>query len=352
MIKILVNSPFQVVSAAEFLHFRRKAGLEEEVDLIFVHVGAPANLPQTIETARRLGLTLRFLDDRSTVPVLGKWRRFRLLRREIATLSSNDVLAIGYPAYVPFADALMRARCDEKWVLDEGVASVRFLQPLAEGEPGWQLRHDRLIGKVVNWLLLGNPKTPQWDKVKWFTIFAEYYPQLGNLVHNRLELLRTRSRLVSQSNDVIFLGSPLASSRVYEGATYERYCQQATALLRKCYPGCRVVYLRHRSEGVEEARVHRYFDVVQESRGPVELRWFDGHDEYPQAVGGILSTALITLAELLPRNSRIHMFAPPSNTAVLTGFRDPASLMNMFNEAARRGRLVIELLNGPVAEPD
>lgn len=339
--RIFVHTPFQVICAGEFIAARKMDAVTEageDIDLVLFVSRTDANSVQTRETARRLGLTFRTIGDAGGATPWHKLRRFAAFRRETRELSGKDMLVVGNPGLAMFATALSRARC-EKWVLDDGFMTVRYFQSMITGGAGWPGMPESFLGRLLTQGVFGQKKQMDWRSMKWFSIFARYYPELPMVHQNTLAELKRKSRFAEQDRSVVFLGSPLVTHGIFSSSTYEVLCREAASDLRKKYPGCSLVYLRHRSEREMEHCVHRYFDVVEQSTGPIELRWLDSGKRVPVAISGVMSTALISLAELLP--SQVHVFWPGQNVRSLSPHFDPMDLLPFFEKVSGQGRLTV-----------
>src|SRR5690606_13076752 len=101
----------------------------------------------------------------------------------------------------------------------------------------------------------------------------------------------------------------------------------------------------HRRESRKEDRAHVFFDDVKESTGPVELMWMDGRENFPRAVAGIMSTALISPCEILPDDSKVHAFWPPPDMPLVDRQLDSEKLLALFHRFAALGRMDVRRLD-------
>lgn len=343
-VKIFASSPLQVVCAAEFLASDICAAADR-VDLFVVNSVSLSNARQTVETAVRCKLPFRQLGSVRQFPVLDRWRLFRAVRREVAELSEEDVLAVGNPAHDLFADALGRAGHARKYVLDDGVMTIRYLAGIAEGKKGWSGLSSTLPSRLTKKILIGASDDPDWSRLEWFSMFADYFPQLANVTLNDFSQLRSRQSDLSPESKVLFLGAPLASVGMYEKETYDHICRRAVALLRARYPDCELVYLCHRSEADAESAARSRFDSIEVSSGPVELRWLEPGEHWPVAIAGVMSSALFSLREILPGWTNVHAFWPDETYPMKTPVRDPSDLHPVFEQSARLGKISLEVIS-------
>lgn len=347
-IKIFVHTPFQVICAAEFLAAREHLDpvlQQGDFDLILVPTG-DVNWNQTKTTAERLGLKFRSLGGNRPLTLAGKLQKMYDFRNELRALTERDVLVIGNPGLNIFVNALGRLN-GEQWVLDDGLMTVHYLQTLAAGNEGGYQIEETLSSRVIERLLLGPRRRPDWRSIRWYTIFARYFPELPKVYQNELKDLRNKSIVHAVREDqVYFLGSPLVTGRIVSDSVYNVLCKEAANELRHRYPGCLLVYLCHRGEGERESAVHHYFDIVRQSTGPVELTWLGGEEGFPRSVGGIMSTALISLSELLPDDAMVHAFWPAHEVQFIDKQIAPDQLLAVFDMAYRFGKLDVKVLRG------
>ncbi|MBW3566676.1 MAG: hypothetical protein KY410_01735 [Proteobacteria bacterium] len=343
-VKVFASSPLQVVCAAEFLASDICAGADQ-ADLFVVNSVSLANARQAVETAVRCKLQFRQLGSVRQFPVLDRWRLFHAVRREVEALSEKDILAVGNPAYDLFADALGRAGRARKYVLDDGVMTIRYLAGIVAGEKNWSGLPSTLPSRLTRKFLIGTSDAPDWSRLCWFSMFADYFPQLDNVMLNDFAKLRSRQSNLSLESKVLFLGAPLASVGMYEEETYDRICRKTATLLRNRYPDCELVYLCHRSEGDAESTARSRFDSIEVSSGPVELRWLEPGEHRPVAIAGVMSSALFSLREILPSSTKVHAFWPDETYPVKAAGRDPSSLRPVFEQSANLGKISLEVVS-------
>lgn len=341
--KVLVNSPLQVINAWEFQQFLpdvRGRGVSD-FQLIIVNAGSPRSIEQSRETADRLGLRFRTIGLSGHGPMRVR-KRFFQVRSEVGTLGAEDVIAVGDPSFDLYRDALARSRPAQAWVLDDGAGNWRYLKAATSGQDFPRLFKTGVGRTLAKRLIIGPTRTPGWEELRWFSLFARYLPEHSRIYQNSLLRLKRRFNLVGDEDAALFLGSPLVSLGVLSGSDYAAFCRLVAARLAVCYPGARLTYIRHRAEDEEEHGA-QYFDEVEESAGPIELRWLDGARP-PRAVAGVFSTALFTLGELLRDRSGIVSFWPGDGFSLMAGGRHLLELFSLFESTHADGAIELEII--------
>jgi hypothetical protein len=347
--RIFVNSPLQVIGAWEFMGWLAecRGGGPVEFDVVLVNAGTDGSRRQTKDTADRLGIATRDI-GRGGGGVAAARERFALLRREVAELESDDLVAVGDPCFDLYLDALARTPTRHAWVLDDGVGNWRALNAVVACRrlPG-PLDGGRTRSTVKR-LLVGGLRTPRRDALDWFSMFARYLPPHERIHQNGLDRLKSLSPATAASDDILFLGSPLVASGILSGEDYTALCREAARILEGRYPRARLVYLRHRREGAGEAGGMACFPVAQASTGPVELHWIDGSAS-PRAVAGVLSTALFTLAELLRGRSDVVSLWPGEGFDFMARRGQLGQLLPLFDVCHAEGSIDLVKIQRPGA---
>lgn len=337
-IKIFVHTPFQVLCAAEFIASRDRLVPRSASDActVFLFPTGTLNWQQSKATVERLNLPYRTLGGPRPLQWSGKIQKMLDLRRELARLAPSDVLVVGNPGLQIFSNALARAAC-ERWVLDDGLMTVHYLQALQKNSAGGYEISESMLSQSIARAIFGMRRTPDWSAIRWFTIFARNFPGMPNVFQNDLEGMHGRYSRSETETSVLFLGSPLVSGRILTVEDYDYLCRNIVRSLRTRYPDCRLVYLCHRGERKIDSTVHQYFDEVQSSLGPVELRWLGRNEGLPRAVAGIMSTALISLSKILPAETKVYAYWPA--TRFLDRQLDAEKLLALFEAVQGAGKL-------------
>ncbi|MGI9038203.1 MAG: hypothetical protein ACR2GQ_04985 [Gemmatimonadota bacterium] len=343
-VKIFVNSPFQVIGAWEFMEalpgFVR--GSTPVFDLALLDAGTDTSVRQTRDTAARLGIPCRAIGSGAR-GVAGARELFRLMRAELGELASDDLVAVGDPCFDLYQDLLARTPTEIAWVLDDGVGNWRSLRAVVEGDPLPGPLRPGFARGVAKRLVLGELRVPPRDRLRWFTLFARYLGEHEHVVQNRFTRLKAKSRLTAPSERVLFLGSPLVAAGIQSTSDYTAFCRQAAGTLAGRYPGAALTYLRHRREGPGEAAGAAHFPAVEDSMGPVELRWLGGSSP-PRAVAGAFSTALFTLAELLRGTSDIICLWPGGGFEFMARRAQLNQLLPLFEIGHSEGSIELVMI--------
>lgn len=335
-IKLFVNSPFQVLCAAEFM-VCDLVSQAADFDLVLVATRPTNCAVQTEWVAKHLGLPFRRLASSCRVNALSVLDVTMRLRAEVAELSSGDVVVVGNPSYDLFADALARSTCDKRVVLDDGVVSIAYLEALSDGDMPQPIEGRGPLYRLLKAAVLAGVRTPDWRSVHWFTMFADSFPSISASTRNSFSVLRSLVQFEKHDDVVLFLGSPLVTDGLLSKDDYVLLCGSISRMLREEYPGASISYLKHRREAREDV-VHSLFDSVEPSIGPVEARWIGGK-ALPRAVAGVISTALFSLSTLLENRTDVVCFWPLDGANYLRGRERIQRLRPLFDAVVARGAM-------------
>jgi hypothetical protein len=333
----VVNSPLQVICAWEwegFLVEERKVSVPR-VELVIVSSSDSGQ--QTRLTATRLGMPYRVVD--ASGGMLAARRLWRSAAREMDALEEEDIVAIGDPAYDLFRHVAASTRTQNLWVLDDGVATWRYLDAVVRGErrPMEPRRSWRSFAKNAI-VRQARPRRGACE-ADWFSIFAPFQPRHPRIHVNALRRLKAFARAKTPRPSVVFLGSPVIEAGILTKADYISVCREATSSLRRTVPGAPLIYLRHRRERYRE-EIGAMFDQVEDSGGPVELEWLDA-PAVPTHVAGVFSTGLLTLAFSMGSAVRVTVFWPTGSCSVGRRRGNIRRLRQLFEAAESRGFLTV-----------
>jgi hypothetical protein len=333
---IFVNSPFQMLSAAEFLFARAQDGWQD-LPVIFLANGSARHNAQTRQVARALGL-----DFHELRPALNSFKRTKralsvfMCRAHLRRAAPGDPIVVGNPGYDVFADILARAPDRERWVLDDGALTVSFLDHMQTFARPPQYRHT--IDISVRKHLLRYKHT-NFDGVRIFTIFGAFFPEYPGIEQNSFALVKSLSDLSRRSRDVWFLGQPMVEKGIMTKNAYRDFCRRALTTLRDMYPESSICYMHHRDDGAAEMDCAGMFDNSFKLDLPIEAVWLEPYD-VPMCVAGFCSTALFSLPHILTSHTDVISFWPRDlETGVLSRHRSLAIMDDYVARAARRGLL-------------
>lgn len=341
IVKVLVSSPFQVLCAAELISASKSIFAEmPKYDVIILETTGEKSSSQAREAARILGLSYRLLGSERGNGIGSALGIYRSIRREISLLSENDGLVVGNPSYDLMADALGRAKCRWRVALDDGTVSISYLDAITRNKAPPTIEGRGLAYRKAKSLILGGLSLPDWGSVTWFTIFSSLFGPDSRVVPNSMVVSRSRCCFLRQSDHVIFLGSPLVTSGLLDEGDYFELCRRIVRKIRDLYPGKPVVYLKHRREALE-GRAYDNFDLVEESVGPVEMRWFAG-EAVPAVVAGVISTALFSLPLLLRGEAEVVAFLPKDANRLFAGNKRVRDLISWIERSGHKGLMGVD----------
>lgn len=343
-VKIFVNSPLQVISAWEFMRFLTgfRPAAAPAFDLLLLNAGSERSVRQTRDTADRLDIPYRTVGSDAAGAAATR-ELFRRLRAEVGELAPDDLAAVGDPCFDLYQDALARSPTQHAWVLDDGVGNWRSLHAVVAGGPLPGPPRPGFARGIAKRLIVGELRVPRSDKLRWFTLFARYLGCHEHIHQNGFLRLKEISQVGEPSEEVLFLGSPLVSAGILSANDYAVLCREAADVLALRYPGAVLTYLRHRREGPAEAEGTAAFPVIEESTGPIELRWLGGTPP-PRAVAGILSTALFTLAELLRGATDIVSLWPDEGFEFMARREQLSQLLPLFEVSHSEGSIELVMI--------
>lgn len=341
-IRAFVNTPFQAVCVAEFVHreLRVREGGSITIDLVIVGNARVDNVKSIECVARMFNLNYMTFNVTRFIPriirTLWYWLKcLRLLR----ACSPNYMLIVGNPAHDLFRGLLGCAETDEKWIVDDGAASAAMLGNFSGvGDPLRSLRGNHRVYYFLAEKLLGI-KSPDWQQVQWYTIFQSEFRQLANVRPNHLTILSHDSQSKANSDEIWVLGQPIISAGVAEASRYQEWISAIVDYIRGASRGHKIIYIRHPAESRDprrEGAVYSLFDEVRTNEMPIETAVLLS-DRQPKEVWSIMSTALVTLRTMMKGGTRF-VFVRPDITEIARGKRAHILEMLSFLEQASKNR--------------
>lgn len=298
----IIRTPLQYLGALE--HFHARQDIHNHVlitDMISTHqYGAIRTLVPLTDWSEHLDFW-RISASRRHVAMLAGFRyawiaaefSLRSLSRTLVSrIGANDTLVVGNPGDVMCRWFLKHACCKERVVVDDGLANVEFALHAACGDP--RSRRDKI--QAALW---GNidvdPKC-----ITYFTMFASlsgvgYRTTIHHWRHlSQLSAVRSTQPIA----EAWFLGQGLVGNGYLPLAQYE-------ALVNRCISACRAAglgfrYACHPSEAPTQLPLH-WLPFKLEL--PIEWHLVNS-PESPCAVISAFSSALVSLAQLLPKVTR------------------------------------------------
>lgn len=273
----IASSPLQLFNCVEA---RDRCHPDDENHLLFVYKKAI-----DLEQARPL------LDERWASKAFFKWTPCsRLLygftlQGYLKRFKTSENLYLGYPFNIRahFANSL-DARV---WIVDDGNYSVWLVGQLDNPEADiW--RHP----SVVDRLFRRRVSTEYLQRAGFFTTYPLAQSSGREVIFNDFRGLRANLGRLSQTGEVIFIGSPIIGNVVRNEAQFLALMTQVS----RYFNGRNIRYVAHRYEDVDRLRdllEGLPFEVVRFST-LIELQFvMDGHR--PLAVASVMSSALLNL---------------------------------------------------------
>ena len=298
----LVESPLQVLCANEARHHFGPGTEDRLVVLMPGEERARSQIERTI--AFTAWGDVRRLPARRATNHLTRWRRLTQLAGEgVADLWVGD-----------YSSPLMRAAAGDGplQLLDDGMATLTVNQrrrQRAAGEAEVEViarpRHV-LATKQVLARLVGLAR-PEPEVVRYFTMYPLSAPAGDEVISNDFGWLRHVMTGRRVCDDALFLGSSFADLGGTDSSAWASLTRAACADL-----GTTVHYLPHRRESARvSARVASEGIALSALEGPVEVDLAEA-EELPRVVAAFFSTALHTLARVLPPEVELRAFRIPA----------------------------------------
>lgn len=337
----LVMSPLQLINAAEArAHFRT-----ENNTLIVLRnttQGFPLSMFKKFIDKRewdRIYFLATYHDERITT--LGKAHWFYLRQRQrrhlvklAATLGFNENLFVGNyndPLTYYFSRALPHKKL---YLVDDGTSTLEV------NDARVKLAHERLPRLNFVTREYASRAADNWAQALVFFSAYAFEPRPSDThIPNRYEHFRKSIVAATASDEVWFLGGPLATSGYLTEATYLRYLEQ----IRHYYRHKTFVYLPHSREPEESvAAIGRALGCEVRRYGlPVELALAQANPR-PHEVATLISSALTNCHIMFGRTLQLTaFFVEPGH---LTGWHAlVASIYEHFRKEADAGFRVLEL---------
>ena len=320
--QLVVTSPLQVLNAAEGRHHW---GIGPERCQLVVGWAGEARADHQLRSM------VRATDWPDVVDLPPRGRRTQLpaLVRAVRAVADDpepvDLLFLGDPLSPLLRHVGHRRRARQVWYLDDGSSApgaVRARRAEAAGtrhREGSTVHHRWRDAKARASRALGIDSRPL-PAVGWFSLYDLDVPASDRLERNTYDWLRQRFPPAAPEGFTLALGCPLVELGAVTEDAYARALARGLADLPRP-----VWYQPHRREDPE--RVARLLErggyVASALDGPVEYHLL-ASGRLPAAVVGIWTTALDTLAVLLPPEVRVAALSPAPSTFG-RGWRDYAA---------------------------